>query len=323
MGLIIEDTEMAGQMNGNALMETIDVVETCQNDRGEYDYIPDYDMDRMSRCKDIESVCGRYRRISKEYESVLVEKAQNGCLRSRDFLVTNNLGFMISEIQKLCPSRDAMQYIDAAVLGMYRAIERFDVSKGTRLISYAVWWIKQHVKTSVREDFLIRFPSNQMDDLGKMLSVVDDEEEINLERAGKKVGLSSSRIEKVHGMLNMRRMDSLDRPLGGGDDGDKDGRTLGELLADDEEEIPYYEVMRDDLNQAVHSVVATLDTRERIAVMTYYGLDNGGGETLEMVGKKFGVTRERARQIILGAMPKLIKRMMQRGITKDVLSLYG
>ena len=293
-----------------------------KNARGEYDYIPDGDMDRMARSTELDVVCGRYRKISKEYEFLLVGKAQEGCLRSRDFLMLNYLSLLISEIQRLCPGKDVREYLDAAVVGMYRGIDRFDVMRGSRLMSYAVWWVRQGVNEALRAEDLIRSPDNQVDDLVKIMKVgLDIGDEMGLGWAGKKAGLGPGRIEKVYEVLHRRSMESLDRPIR-----NRDGSFMGTLrdtLVDSDAVMPVDYAVREDVKRTLDSVVATLRKDERIAIRSYYGLDGcHKKETLESVGKKFGVSKERVRQIIQGAIPKLITGMACRGVTDDVLEIF-
>ena len=270
----------------------------------------------IDRHREINRVCGAYRKMSREYESDLVLMAQRGCLRSRDKLVCNNLRFICHIIIKSYPGMDFTELLGAATMGMIEGIERFDPETGNRLISYAVHWIRRHLQMQTQGDHLIRRPSNQVSDYRAFVREQATEDDSDWVEVGRKAGLTMRRTMRVYEIMMGIR--SLDAPIGGGEEGEMMRRTFGEILAD-EKETPLYEVEREDLRQTVRSIVDSLEGKERDVIYRYFGMSVGERETLAQIGNHWGVTRERVRQVKESALMKLTKKFYTRGIHRTIL----
>ena len=264
----------------------------------------DVDIDRLDRFRGIDALVGRYRKMSREYENSLVERAQNGCLRARDRLICQNLGFIISTLNKTFPSMDYRELLGGACLGMDEAIKKFDVSRGLRLISYAVHWVKQRGYKQMSELKVIRDPQHYWLYKEQIKKRMVEKGE-TWDEAGEAIGISP----RVLRSLKQSHL-SLDKEIG--EEGE--GRTLADVLSDPAAELPDYEVERMELQERVREVVNTLTGRELDVIRKRFGMYGQHPWTLEQLGNHYDLTRERIRQIERKALLTLTKRFAQRGI---------
>lgn len=253
------------------------------------------------------------RPLSAQEEVDLASRIKKGDMEARAKLVEANLRFVITIARKYqnkgMPLEDL---ISAGNLGLVTAAERFDETRGFKFISYAVWWIRQSIQHTLAEHpRMVRLPINRVDLLRRIFKYINnretsrqpDEEEI----AGK-LGVS---VEMVKDTLRLaRNVRSLDATFGD----DKDNSLMNQVV-DENQESPDAQSMRNSLVRQIEVALDTLDEREREVIKLYFGLDGTHGMTLEQIGSKFGLTRERIRQIkekALGRLrnPALARRLM-------------
>jgi len=206
-----------------------------------------------------------------------------------------------------------LDLIDEGNIGLMKAVKRFDPSKGGKLSTYGSWWIKQSIKRALaNQSKTIRLPVHLVDKISRMrrteMSLQEKlEREPTDEELGKAMKMTAAKIAMLR--TAAIRPASLDAPLG--DEPESD--TLGDVVEDDHMHTPYEDLEEKTDTKMLHFMLDSLNPREAAILRFRYGLDEGGEmRTLEDVGKKFGVTRERVRQIqniALGRLKRMINRM--------------
>lgn len=240
--------------------------------------------------------------LSNEEEVELAEKAATGDKLAKNKIINANLRFVVTIAKKYQKKGlDIEDLISEGNIGLINAIEKFDVSKGYRFISYAVWWIRQSILKAICEKSRpIRLPLNRANEL------------VRIEHAKKELystGLSlneEDEITEVANMLNMdsthvreminisKEMASLDSEIYGKDNS---YITMGEMLEDTRYAAPDTKLIEEDMNRELNDVIDTLKPNEAQVLRMRYGLDGQKPMSLKEVGEAFDLTKERIRQI--------------------------
>ncbi len=231
--------------------------------------------------------------------------------RSRDHLTSANLRLVVSIAKKYI--RHGMGLLDLVQegnAGLMRAVDKFEYERGFKFSTYATWWIRQAIQRGLADQSrTIRIPVHMIETMNRVKRVTREltsqlgrqptPEEISAVLSeDPKTALSAERVEEIQKLG--REPVSLETPVG-----EEDGTELGSLIPDSAAISPLDAVTDVMLKEQLERVLDSLDGREQRVIRLRFGLDDGHARTLEEVGREFGLTRERIRQIESGALRKL------------------
>lgn len=234
-----------------------------------------------------------------------MERTVEDGLRAREHLIKANTRLVVS-IAKRYLSRGVpfLDLIQEGNLGLMKAVEKYEYQRGFRFSTYATWWIRQTITRSIADQGrTIRVPVHMVDRIRQLYKLTHEMEQKlgrnpTTEELGDQIGVSSN---KVDWMLQVSWLPlSLESPIN-----DEDDSELGMFVEDEITPTPMQSAYTNLLREKIEEVLATLPPREARILRLRFGLDNGRTYTLEEVGKKFGLTRERIRQIEGKALSRL------------------
>ncbi|MGA2245025.1 MAG: RNA polymerase sigma factor RpoD/SigA [Verrucomicrobiota bacterium] len=255
---------------------------------------------------------GQVRLLTPEEEVTLARRIRRGDNKAREEMITANLRLVVKMARNYQGlGLPLLDLINEGNIGLMKGVQRFDPRKGAKLSSYASWWIKQAIRRALSNTSkTIRLPVHVMDTLTRVrkaevrLHETFDREPTDEEVAGD-LGLNVRRIRQYREAS--RAPVSLDSPVSA-----DDSTAISEHVADGNATLPFEALARESDNALVQEVLATLDKRESRILAMRFGLDDGRAKTLEEVGVRLGVTRERIRQIQEQALLKLRVKIERR-----------
>lgn len=248
---------------------------------------------------------GRISLLSSEEELELSVRIANGDEGAKNILAESNLRLVVS-IAKRYVGRGLLflDLIQEGNIGLMKAVEKFDYGKGYKFSTYATWWIRQAITRALADQArTIRVPVHMVETINKMARVqrqmtLELNREPSEEELANKMGIS---VEKVREVMKISQDPvSLDTPIG-----EEDDSHLGDFIKDERSMSPEEYATNEILKEEIKNVLMTLQEREQEVLELRFGLVDGTSHTLEEVGKKFNVTRERIRQIEAKALRKL------------------
>ena len=245
--------------------------------------------------------------ISAEQEAELARKIKTGDQEALDKLTKANLRFVVSVSKQYQKQGLTLpDLINEGNLGLIKAAQRFDETRGFKFISYAVWWIRQSILQALAEQSrIVRLPLNKIGSLNKINKVFSVlEQEYEREPTYSEIAqlLEISENDVKESMKNSGRHVSMDAPMSAFDD---DSSSMYEVLQNEDIPSPEFTLLNDSLRKEIERVLLTLTSREADVVRYYYGLNRQPAMTLEEIGESFDLTRERVRQIKEKAIRRL------------------
>lgn len=242
----------------------------------------------------------------------LASKIKKGDMNARAKMIKANLRLVVKIAHDYGNlGLPLLDLVSEGNIGLMKAVERFDPAKGGKLSTYAAWWIKQSIKRALaNQSKTIRLPVHLVDKIAKVkrLAMAMSEElgrEPTDDELAEEVGISAAKLSQLR-TVSIRPA-SLDAPMN-----DDDGTEFGELVGDDTAVDPAENLADKNLQEELADLLGVLDPRERKIINSRFGLDGGKSRTLEEVGQKFGVTRERIRQLQNIALAKLRRALRKR-----------
>src|SRR5580700_7783056 len=250
--------------------------------------------------------------LTAQQEIELAARVKKGDQKARAWMIKANLRLVVKIAHDYSNfGLPLLDLISEGNIGLMKAVERFDPAKGGKLSTYGAWWIKQSIKRALaNQSKTIRLPVHLIDKIYKLYRAsLTMSEELGRgptdEELAEEIGISSGKVSRLK-RVSIRPA-SLDAPIS-----DDDSTEFGEIVGDEDAQTPF-ELFRDkNMRDELSELLKVLDDRERKIIFERFGLDGGKPKTLEEVGKKFAVTRERIRQLQNIALAKLRRALSKK-----------
>ncbi len=262
---------------------------------------------------------GRLEMISAEEEVELARRIRNGDSKALERLVNANLRFVVSVAKQYQNQGLSLpDLINEGNLGLIKAAQRFDETRGFKFISYAVWWIRQSILQALAEQSrIVRLPLNKIGSITRISKVFAElEQKFEREPTVLEVAqaLELAPADVIDALRSSNRSVSMDAPIG-----NEEETSLYDIIGNNESPSPDQNLIFDSLKMEIERVLSTLSPREAKIIQLFYGLNGRQPLSLEEIGMEVGLTRERVRQI----KEKAIKRLKQSSRCKNLKTFLG
>jgi RNA polymerase primary sigma factor len=261
---------------------------------------------------------GKEELLTVEEEVELAARVKKGDQKALETLTRANLRFVVSVAKQYQNQGLSLpDLINEGNLGLIKAAERFDETRGFKFISYAVWWIRQSILQAIAEQSrIVRLPLNQVSSVNKISQVLsrfeqENERRPSVDEISDQIDLPMEKIDEALS-INGKHV-SMDAPFADGED-----NSLLDVLVNDNSPSADKQLVLESLRQEIQKVLSSLNERERMIIEAYYGI-NQPEMTLDEIGVKYGLTRERVRQI----KEKAIRRLRNSTQNKMLKSYLG
>jgi RNA polymerase primary sigma factor len=262
---------------------------------------------------------GKVELLTPDAEIDLAQKIKRGDQKALEKLTKANLRFVVSVAKQYQNQGLSLgDLINEGNLGLIKAAKRFDETRGFKFISYAVWWIRQSILQALAEQSrIVRLPLNRvgaLNKIGKAFSTLEQEFEREPSASELAEELDMSLFEVSDTLKISGRHLSMDAPFAQGED-----NRLLDVIQDERTPLPDHELIKESLSKEVERALGTLTEREAEVIRLYFGLGREHSLTLEEIGEKFQLTRERVRQI----KEKAIRRLRHASRSKHLRAYLG
>lgn len=259
---------------------------------------------------------GKEEMVTAEEEVELAQRIKKGDQKALERLTKANLRFVVSVAKQYQNQGLGLaDLINEGNMGLIKAAERFDETRGFKFISYAVWWIRQSILQAIAEQSrIVRLPLNQVGSVAKVNRVLSKFEQENerrpsVDEISERIDLPEDKIDDA--LRAQNKHISMDAPIYEGEDG-----NMLDTMVNDDSPMADYQLLKESLKEEIHSALNGLNDREKSVIEAFYGI--GMPEmTLDEIGSKYGLTRERVRQI----KEKAIRRL-RNNTYNEVLKTY-
>ncbi|MGE5499203.1 MAG: RNA polymerase sigma factor RpoD/SigA [Syntrophothermus sp.] len=264
---------------------------------------------------------GKVELLTADQEIELAQRIRNGDQAALETLTKANLRFVVSVAKQYQNQGLSLgDLINEGNLGLIKAAKRFDETKGFKFISYAVWWIRQSILQAIGEHSrIVRLPLNRvgvLNKIGKAYNSLEQEYERqpSADELAKELDMDVSEV--TYALEIAGRHVSMDAPFSQGED---NSNNLLDVIPNEQEAAPDTSLMSESLKSEIESALSTLTEREAIVIRYYFGLDTENSLTLEELGEKLNLTRERVRQI----KEKALRRLRHASRSKNLMVYLG